>query len=308
MSQENSDARITFENYGHRGQFVFLDGPQSIVRLTVQGWPLAVDRFLAQHAVLCSVDGQRERLRPWHPFRRQAATRITAGDYYDFDEPTTPCLNFPSIVPLPSKIHFFDDPYGVARATLRGRGPDTVRRCVLEKTGVDIANPALSWHERYALCARSLSQSWQKSLAEALPALENQQSFGHETIESWAMEHWGGHNGLGPSEPDLVGNDPVSHSLQNAPGHRAVAFVFLVYNGANDVMPIPAPIFDMLAISHPLLNMTLAYRAVDPRHDEWVWGSATSRRGLVTWEEPGTWSPHEEQARLEEQAQRDEAS
>ena len=54
---------------------------------------------------------------------------------------------------------------------------------VLAGTGVDIHDPALSWQERYDLCARALPEAWQDSLKAALLAQDNERLFGHKTIE-----------------------------------------------------------------------------------------------------------------------------
>lgn len=282
--------QITFETYGRRHQFLYLDGPHAIVRLTVQGWPLAVDRFIAAHTILLVETDRGFGIQPWQPFAQAVSTAdVAAIEHYDYEEPVAPCLHFHRVIPLPDIFYAIDDPYGVGRATLRGQPPIPLQKNILAQTGVDIRDPALSWQRRYELCAIALSPAWRRSLASAMHALDNQRLFDHETIESWALKYWGGSNALSPDDIGRIGNDPVSHRLWHAKGHHAVEMVFLIYNDTNDDMPNIAPIFEMLAISHPLLQMTMDCRAFDPRYNEREFSHATSDRGQIAWAEPEIW-------------------
>ena len=70
----NTD-QLTFENYGCDDKFVWLDGSQAIVRLTVRGWSSAVARFMTHHTrvIVSLIDGSAESLRPWQPFLKNSS-------------------------------------------------------------------------------------------------------------------------------------------------------------------------------------------------------------------------------------------
>ena len=64
-SKPNNVDQLTFETYGRQDRFVWLDGPQAIVRL-------AVARFVADHTrvIISPRDGSTESLRPWYPLTK----------------------------------------------------------------------------------------------------------------------------------------------------------------------------------------------------------------------------------------------
>ncbi len=297
-SADYNDAdHLVFERYGRDDEFVWLDGPQAIVRLTVRGWPSAVARFVANHArvIVSPRDGSAESLRPWQPFIKGA--QESPQGRYDYDEPMAPCLHFGSIIPAPKTFYPINDPHGVLRATLRGEPPVTLQRNILTRTGVDIGDPTLSWRQRYEACAFTWP-AWREDLAKTLRVLDNQKLFGHDTIEAWAQKHWGGSTAISPTEAGWVGNDPVSHSVAQTAEYREITFVFLIFNETNNDMPCPEPLFEALVTRYPTLSWMLECRAFDPRHDERTFSHAVGAQGQVTWGASrtlGPWGPNGEQ-------------
>lgn len=282
--------QLTFEGYGRHGELVWLDGPQAIVRLTVRGWPLAINRFVVDHArmIVTPEDDSLEYVQAWRPFDDVPLGHTT--ERYDYDEPTTPCLDFSRIIPLPETFYPIFDSQGVLRATLRGEPPVTLQRNILMRTGVDIGDPALSWQQRYEACAFTWP-AWRRGLADTLRVLDNQALFGHDTIESWALKNWGGSSDLGLIEAARIGNSPVSHRVVHARESCEITFVFLIFNETDDDVPCPEPLFEALVERHPTLAWTLDCRAFDPLHAERAVFRAVGAQGQVVWDKLKRWGP-----------------
>ena len=278
----NDVDQLVFECYGRNDDFVWLDGPQAIVRLTVRGWPSAMARFVANHArvIVTPSDGSAESLRVWRPFIK--GSQENPQSCYDYNKILAPCLHFGSIIPVPETFYPIDDSFHVLEDTLRGNPPFTLRRDVLARMGVDITDPDLSWRQRYEACA-FVWPTWRKDLANTLHILDNQRLFGHDTVHAWALEHWGGSTAIGQTEAGRIGNHPVSHRAVRAAEYCEITFVFLIFNETNNDMPCPKPIFETLVARYPTLAWMLECRAFDPRYDKSRFSHATGVQGQTIW-------------------------
>lgn len=289
--------KIVIDDYGFDSQMVS-DGPHALTRLCVRGWPAGVDRFLEKQCIWVSGDPDRDRVYPWNTFAGdpESAPKGKDGDHYDYDisdddinddgwSKPCPYVSFDLAVPLPKKFYDIHDTHEVALDTLRGHPPESLRRNILARTGEDISDPALSWQQRYDRCIFAWP-AWRKTLSMAMKALDNRKIFGYDTIDEWALKHWGGAAGLFSRDFGRIGNDSVSHRFLTAKDHKHVEFVFLTRNEVNDDFPVPVPIFEKLAALHPVLRIDLLCRTFHPGHGEQEIWRAKSIRGKVEWETP----------------------
>jgi len=302
------DDKIVFEDYGLDDQFVS-DHPHTLTRLSAEGWPAAIERFLEKQCVWIASDADRDRVYPWRTFARdpEFAPKSKDGDHYDHDcdeDPDDgyrprpyPCVNFDLAIPLPKTFHIVESGHEVALDMLRGHPPETLRKNILARTGQDIADPALTWQQRFDRCIFAWP-AWRKPLMAAMTAaaraLDNQRLFGHDTIEAWALKHWGGSNCIHHIDFERVGNDPVSHRFVTGKDRRRVEFVFLTYNAIGSIFPVPRGIFERLAAGYPPLRIDMVCRAFNPEDGERAVWRARSDRGKITREATETSGSSEE--------------